>query len=508
MCGSEIVLWAAFVPPAMDLRKVRRDAEAFVRAVSDEYYQNFAGLKEAFETSAIYAKYAHLFEPEVLDGLRERRSEATGDDERRLRQLQSALTEEKLQNAVREYNDRRATEEATRTVRLNGEAVPFRLAAVRQQNEDDRGRRRTIFEARLGVIRELNGILVDRWERVHKIAMSLGYDHYAHLFADIKGIDFAHLQNALEQFLSRTESLYADAMDEALKPHGIALEAAEPHDINYLFRGKAFDAHFRKEEAVPTLKRTLRGLGLDLDRQANIRLDTEERPTKSPRAFCVALQVPDDIVLVTMPQGGHDDFSTLLHEAGHAEHFGNVAKKLPFEFKYLGDNSVTEGWAFVLEYITLDPTWLRSHVGLEDARDFLSFTYTYKLFFLRRYAAKLAYELQLHTRGADGMAEAYARELGRALKYRVAPDMYLVDVDDGFYAAQYLRAWIFDAQVRAALREEFGDGWWATEGAGASLRRHWATGQKYTVEELLAGMGYAGLDLDPFLEEIESGLKA
>ncbi len=485
---------------------MRRDAESFVRAVSQEVYENYAGLKEEMDTAAIYRQYAHLFSMELLEELRVRRRDASGDEARRLRLLQSALTDERLQDAVKELSDRRATEEAKREVRVNGETIPYRLAAVKQQNEDDRTRRRRIFDARLGVIADLNGILTDRWNRLHKLAMELGYDHYAHLSADIKGIDFAHLQTILTRFLERTESLYRDGMEAMLKPLGLSLEAAEAHDINYLFRGKAFDANFRKEDAVPVLKRTLKVLGFDLDRQKNIRLDTEERPRKSARAFCVALQVPDDVVLVTMPHGGHDDFSTIFHEAGHAEHFGNVKRTLPFEFRYLGDNSVTEGWAFVLEYITLDPEWLRQHVGMEDATAFLGFTYTYKLFFLRRYAAKLNYELILHTRGVDAMDTTYAHELRKALKYQVPPQYYLVDVDDGFYAAQYLRAWIFDAQVRAALREEFGDAWWTTTGAGAFLKRHWSTGQKFSVEELLEGIGYAGLDIDPFLEELETHL--
>ena len=490
----------------MDLRKVRREAEAFVRAVSKEFYLNGSGQKAEMDTASIYAKYEALFARSLLEDLRSRRKEATGDDARRLRLLQSALTEEALQHAVTAHSDRRATEEATREVRVDGESIPYRLAAVRQQNEDDRARRARIFDARLAVVRDLNGILTERWNLLHKMAMDLGYDHYAHLFADIKGIDFARLQGILARFLAQTDSLYVDTMDGILKPLGLTVDAAEAHDINYLFRGKGFDAHFRKEEAVPVLRRTLKGLGFDLERQPNIRLDVEERPQKSPRAFCSALAVPDDIVLVLMPHGGHDDFSTILHEAGHAEHFGNTAKKLPFEYRYLGDNSVTEGWAFVLEYITLDPAWLKAQVGLEDASAFLDFTYAYKLFFLRRYAAKLNYELELHTKGVDGMDATYASTLRRVLKFRVPSEHYLVDLDDGFYAAQYLRAWIFDAQMRAALREEFGDAWWATRGAGAFLKRQWSTGQKYGVEELLEGVGYAGLDLDPFVEEIESHL--
>jgi len=485
---------------------VRRGAEAFVQAVSLEFYLNWSGQKPEMDTASIYARHADLFTPSLLEELRARRKDATGDEARRLRLLQSSLTEEALQHAVTSYSDRRATEEATREVRVDGESIPYRLAAVRQQNEDDRSRRSRIFDARLAVVRELNPLLRERWEALHKLAMDLGYDHYAHLFADIKGIDFGHLQAILSRFLAQTNSLYLDTMDAMLKPLGLTIEAAEAHDINYLFRGKQFDAHFRKDEAVAVLKRTLDGLGFDLDRQSNIRLDVEERPTKSPRAFCSALAVPDDIVLVLMPHGGHDDFSTILHEAGHAEHFGNTAKKLPFEYRYLGDNSVTEGWAFVLEYITLDPAWLKAQVGLEDASAFLGFNYAYKLFFLRRYAAKLNYELALHTKGVDGMGAAYAAELGKVLRFRIPPEQYLVDLDDGFYAAQYLRAWIFDAQMRAALREEHGDAWWQTREAGAFLRREWSSGQKYGVTELLEGVGYAGLDLDPFVEEIESHL--
>src|SRR2546422_666907 len=273
----ETVLWSPRVPRPMDLRRIRRDAEAFVRAVANEFYLNGAGLKEEFETAPIYEKYGNLFKREVLEDLRGRRKGAEGDDERRLRMLQSALTDEALQDAVKAENDRRGTEESKREIRIDGEAVPYRLAAIRQQNEDDRPRRRRIFEARLEGVRDLNEILVARWSKLHVFAMGLGSDHYAHLFADIKGIDFTHLHTLLGRFVKQTDSLYRDAMDALLKPLGITLEAAEAHDINYLFRGKAYDGYFRKEEAVATLKRTLGGMGVDLDRQTNIRLDTEER---------------------------------------------------------------------------------------------------------------------------------------------------------------------------------------------------------------------------------------
>ena len=39
---------------------------------------------------------------------------------------------------------------------------------------------------------------------------------------------------------------------------------------------------------VPALEATLADLGVDLHAQRNVELDLEDRPNKTPRAFCVA----------------------------------------------------------------------------------------------------------------------------------------------------------------------------------------------------------------------------
>ena len=53
--------------------------------------------------------------------------------------------------------------------------------------------------------------------------------------------------------------------------------------------------------------------------------------------------------------GGREDYAALFHEGGHAEHYANVDAELPFEFRHLGDNSVTESYAFLLEHLTEQP---------------------------------------------------------------------------------------------------------------------------------------------------------
>ena len=49
-------------------------------------------------------------------------------------------------------------------------------------------------------------------------------------------------------------------------------------------------------------------------------------------------------------------------------------------------------------------------------------------------------------------------------------------MDAGFYSADYLRAWIRSAQVRAYFVREVGEDWWRSERTGEILRGFFARG--------------------------------
>ena len=121
------------------------------------------------------------------------------------------------------------------------------------------------------------------------------------------------------------------------------------------------------------------------------------------------MRVPDEVYLVIAPVGGREDFAALFHEAGHTEHYAHVDASLPVEDRYLGDNSVTEGFAFLFEHLASDPEWLRRRLGIEDPEPIVRHERAARLVFLRRYAAKLAYELELHGGGSiEGLDAVYA----------------------------------------------------------------------------------------------------
>jgi hypothetical protein len=325
------------------------------------------------------------------------------------------------------------------------------------------------------------------------------------MFEELKAVDLEQLAAQTRAFKESTDAGYRETVEpQMLAETGLGFDTLRRSDFPYFFRAKTHDSLFPSERLVEALRTTLAGLGFDLDAQSNITLDLEQRPKKSARAFCAPVHVPNEVYLVISPRGGHDDYAALFHEAGHTEHYANVDPALPFEFRHLGDNSVTEGFAFLLEHLTEDPAWLEATLGRPATDAYLDYVRASKLIFLRRYAVKLDYELVLHDRRKplEEMPELYAGLLGEAAGVEWPGVSYLADVDEGYYVANYLRAWAFETSLRSILRDRFGEEWFTNAEAGELLRSIWREGQRLTADELLADLGRGPLDFRVMTGEV------
>jgi hypothetical protein len=217
----------------------------------------------------------------------------------------------------------------------------------------------------------------------------------------------------------------------------------------------------------------------------------------------VPVRVPDEVYLVLRPRGGHADYRTFWHELGHAMHFAGVDPALPFAARWVGDNSVTEGFAMLWDHLTIHPAWLSRYAGLSrtDARTLAFELAVGELYMVRRYAAKLCYELELHRdRVRDGAA--YAERLTEATGFRYPESDYLLDVDPGFYAARYLRAWQLEAALAHTLVERYDAEWYRNPRAGAFVLHLMARGQAEPADQLARDAAGAELRFDPIIERL------
>lgn len=486
-----------------ELDAYREQADRFIAAIDEEYYLHYAGHKDTLDLAPIYEEYADLTTLERANALGQ-----AVDGGRRVRELWRFACQGYLGNSTREHAERAARLEAELTATVDGDEIPFRMLRPAIANEPDRARRQRLEQARNELTEEhLVPIQLEAARLEHEAVRRLGAPSYAELHRRF-GFRLDQLGAQCRAFLDETERLYEQAADRLLRRRvQVGLAEAQRWDVARVFRAPEWDPAFPAEGMLPALEATLADLGIDLRAQANVELDVAQREKKTPRAFCAPIEVPQRIVLVIQPIGGVDDWRAFFHEAGHTEHFAHTRADLPVEERRLGDYAVTEGWAMLLEHLVSDEAWLDRRLDVPRARDFVAESAAGLLYLVRRYCAKVLYELELHEADdPEPFRGRYVEILGEALRIEPSPTDFLADVDAGFYSTEYVRAWAFEAQLQRFLREQFGRAWFARREAGSLLRELWSEGQRPTADELLKELTAAEIELEAVAEHVRESL--
>jgi hypothetical protein len=197
------------------------------------------------------------------------------------------------------------------------------------------------------------------------------------------------------------------------------------------------------------------------------------------------------VYLVLRPHGGQSDYSTFLHELGHALHFAYASSDYPFEFRWLGDNSVTESYAMLFDHRMQDKGWLTRYTQLGATRipDFLRTAGFEELHFLRRYSAKFLYERTLYSGEVswEELPDLYVSLLTNATGFEYDAADAFVDVDPRFYSSRYLRAWQLQSVLNEELTARFDSDWYRNPSAGPwMVGELFSSGQRSTAEEIAA----------------------
>jgi hypothetical protein len=502
----------------MDTTEYRTAAEQFLVSLEREYYLHFAGHKDELEIEPVYDRHADLF---TRDAVQRRRQEledaAPGTDEhRRARILADFAVDGYMGAQTKTLEAEQARLEAVIELDLDGTHLGFREASVVQANEPDAGRRAEIEQASLKATAEqLNPIAIAIHEHHHAAARALGWDSYKAMCEQLKGLDLDGLHRQTTAFLQASAASYRSIVSPELERGlGLTLQDMRRSDFGRMRRTPDLDRDFASARLLDSLFETATGLGIDIRSQDNVHLDVESRPNKSPRAFCAPVRSPDEVYLVIAPTGGRNDFRALFHEAGHTEHFAHMDADMPFEFRHLGDNAITESFAFLFEHLTQNQRWLTRRLGVREPEAIVARSRAELLVMASRYAAKLGYELELHggDRGRPGLgaaatgpaplAQRYAELLGAAVQFPWPAETYVTDVDPGFYCSYYLRAWALEIHLRRILVERFGEDWYEQPGAAELLREWWSDGQRLSAEEFLGELTGEKLDFGVLTEEL------
>jgi len=489
---------------------LRTEAEQLVKAQSLMGWNSWVFGSESNQDS-LYKANASLFTLQnVVLVKRAENGEPDSIQRKRLRYFRRYLTTEYIAKAIAPLTDSTSNIEATAMVTVDGKQVPYRQISSLMANEKKQAKRAALYSAADPVLDDVNTILLQAENINQQLARDLGYVSYNDMVQQLKEIDLQEFKKVCERVLSETEAQYTVLLNE-LVTNQLKLKSDRfyRYDTAPLFRSERFDRYFLPDSMSVLLERTYADMGIELKAQTNLRIDSEPREKKNPRAVCYTIDIPHDVRLSIKPHGGADDYLALFHEIGHGLHYANTEEHA-FEFKYLGEPTVTETFAFLSEYLLANQAWLRLHSRMPGPvlKEFVRFQAFHRLYFIRRYSAKFLYELELHS-GAVNPAVEYARLLSQSLGYKsVSSDekRYLTDVDPLYYSAGYLRAWFLQSQLNAKLTDDLGFNWFEHPEAGRFLRSLWSRGDRLNGDELAHTLGYESVSPDQLLSEVQAML--
>ena len=468
------------------------------------------GEKETSEQAEIVARFADLFTRDQLEALREAEAASDGDDREQLYRLRKVCESGIVSAELVEHEDELENRQLAARLTYRGEELPLRAAqatlAVLHEYAD---------REELGALHaDLNVTFNDEQLELARAGEELfaelsGEPDPVARNAEEKGISLGALAGVLGDASASAEPAFLRLrekwFDRVLGPE--REEQPRSYHSAYIRRLSPLEATYTKDRATDVCLVTLKAIGFDLAADPNIKPDLDDRPQKSPRACVIASDPPKVVHLITRAQGGLHDYQAFLHEAGHALHYAGCDPALPYTFRRLArDHALTEIYSYIVEAISREPGWHAVHFGLsdEDAAENAEATTFLEALLFRRYAAKLDFELAFWGRFHDdgGTPAGYAERLTTATGLHYRSDGFISDMDAGFYSADYLRAWIRSAQLRARLVEEVGEDWWRNAETGGRLRALFAEGTKPSSEEVAARLGYDPLDTGPLLHEL------
>ena len=503
----------------LDLQGLRAEGQAFMEAISRESYLAYAGLKKTAELQPIYEKHARVLGVEALQLALDafRSAPDNTDDKRSAQSLLEWEIESQAAKPLAALDEREIEWENTAVIRSpDGRVIQYQAAPIEIANTRDRALRLSLDDARVKLVKKEHApIRLERLQREKEYIESLGISgDYNSSFEVVTGISLGELGGRCEQFLRDTESMWDDTLGEVLrKSIGIKPSEAKRSDALALFRASEYDDAFPGNAMEAAMRRQVSEMGIDATAAGRIIFDVGERVGKRSRAFCSPVRVPEEVYLVLRPHGGQSDYNTFLHELGHALHFGYASADYPFEFRWLGDNSVTEGYAMLFDHRMQDRGWLLRYTRLGENKvaRFLRSAGIEELHFLRRYCAKFLYERALY--GGEvpwsELPDLYVSLLSAATGFEYDPADAFVDVDPRYYSARYLRAWQLQSVLNEELTARFDSDWFRNPSAGPwMVRELFAQGQRENADEIATRAGAGRLSFRPLIRKIEGLLEA
>lgn len=480
------------------LNEISVKAEEFLNKIHYAVYRQAMGRNSSLELTGLYDIYKDLFSVKTLVFLRDSQQDNhtgnNGSDDRALKYLIEFVSCEIINYSNMELKQHLQSMLTTANCVYQG--AMYSYSGIKRLKFWAEGNKKATLDkiAQDFCENELNVLLLSNLFNEQKRINELGYKDHSEMFVSLTGISIDSLKSYALKFLSDTSNTYFSHLEKLSVNEGIESHVSLCRDELYmLLSNYSKDECFTSVEPKEVFDRLAASSGFDPEiiRRINI-----EQTQSSGRAFCSVLNAPHDIRLVKQNGRGFAQLRDFLHETGHALHYASVDSTLPFQFRRLGDDSITEAYAALFENLLYDEIWLEKNLNLDRIQksELISFLKFYKLTKLRNLAVKLIYDNDLYCNAADTELKQKFRHYYREyLGVEVNEYEYLSETEPFLFSARYFRAQMLAANLKSRLETSFGSDWFENKESFELLSEIWKSGQQLSAEEI--SVSYTGVKI-------------
>jgi hypothetical protein len=485
-----------------ELEKLGGSIQQFLGEMNGEILLRAKGTKVEQDTHSIFQKYMDLFDPFLIAELDEERVKETGTERKRISLIHRFLQKCYALQLSSPYLDQFFNIQNQGIEGLREEMsfhdLDFLIPRIPERGERERsnGIRCRWLE---GTNEKLETV-IKRW---HQASDEMGYRSFTEFFLHLNGIETRWITETLDIILDRTEPFYEELIETHLSEMGIDPMKATKTDMLHVIQALRFQSFFPKEGTEKTVRESLDSMGIPLEMMNNIKVEK----SAAREAITVPLLVPDEIRLLLNPKDGFRSYLSVYGETGRAMYMGHISPALPMEFRYLGEESVSEAFRLLFQRIISTRTWLRERTDEKGKKAFRRLFLLDRLYHLRRMCSLLRYEMRMHMSAMGEADELYKSIMDENMHLSHPTQEYLLEILVPFRSANLVKAHLLEAMIREALLEKYGEGWYMSPRATDFLKEFWSWGGKFELQELAHYIGYAELDPEPMLEEIEDRAK-
>jgi hypothetical protein len=495
--GLLVVLGSSGAGASDRFERIREKAGELAVAVNRAKAQPLAEGKDS-EMEKAYGGYAYLLTPSKLEELQELINEATDEAERVRRERTAAILRH---HAIRSRvapvvdNYRNALRDNSISVE-EGDIVLLGLDH-RIGLQPDRDVRRKWWLAASQLYTAINVYQRSLLADLDTEAQKLGYAGYYPVLTEVEGWDLPLLKSTAESFLEASAAAYETQLEQwAQSELEMEVRKMRTYDADRLFFFPELSAGVKKFKVLDVATKSLKETGCDLKKQRTLKTNLRDKKNKLPTAR--AFQTQAGKAEVTMiPSGMLSDLQDFLGALGEAEFYFLMPGELPFEQAYTGTNILPSVYRALFEMICEEPAWVSRHLKLDGATpDEVAAAFRFRrLANVRRAAGNFLFALRLHENPQID-PEQYNEVMQRTMLWRRIAndaDTYLRSNDD-FRCGGFVLGQAIAAQIREALKAEWGPEWFRHEGLCERLEQGAAQGYAITLEQFLAIWGIEALD--------------